>query len=519
MRPRRTVRKRELLIGAIASIAILAIGLSGLAAVLIYATDRNYDRYTLRFRGDLSGLSQGSPVTFNGIRVGTVSDIDFDASNPAAILIRVAVTEPSPIKSDTKVIVETSLAGTSTLQFRGGSQAAALVPPNDGGHIIEASGPQAVGLVASVRSGLDQTLSGLQAVQGALDRNRVVAAQSIRAFEDATETLRASADQIGTAKRGVIQFGRLASQVSDGVSSAERRLKTTLRDLDPNKVRDYVDTAREYSASLADAGPDIVVAGRQATEFLARRGDISQVIDSELATVQATLSEVSADRVRTTVDGLAAFVQRSSPQGVADALMALQTSADQLAAGLSLDPDILRRGIDRAADIGAAIDGPAIQQRLARLERTIAAIDGDDVRSSVASIEAFTATLAQTGATLDRRMAAFSDGLQGGLARIDGLDRSIRAGRENIASADLGAVLASNRAARDFIERFGRGVGSFADDVASFSDTGSRSVRDFANTGRASFRDWDRAFDEFRRGAGQILDSGSDAAPPFRQGR
>src|SRR4051812_45367325 len=56
----------------------------------------------LHFDGPATGLRAGAPVTFNGIRIGEVTRISFDASNPGAVIARLSIQSSTPVSRDTK---------------------------------------------------------------------------------------------------------------------------------------------------------------------------------------------------------------------------------------------------------------------------------------------------------------------------------------------------------------------------------------------------------------------------------
>lgn len=82
--------------------------------------------YRVRYDGPVSGLQKGSPVLFNGIRVGEVTAIALDPASPRAVVTTIAVSLDAPVRSDTKAGVEyQGLTGTPAIALVGGSAATA----------------------------------------------------------------------------------------------------------------------------------------------------------------------------------------------------------------------------------------------------------------------------------------------------------------------------------------------------------------------------------------------------------
>src|SRR6201999_924947 len=61
---------------------------------------RDYDLYDIVFQGPVRGLNEGGEVHFNGIKVGEVTKIALDKTNPQNVITRVRVSEDVPIRVD-----------------------------------------------------------------------------------------------------------------------------------------------------------------------------------------------------------------------------------------------------------------------------------------------------------------------------------------------------------------------------------------------------------------------------------
>ena len=78
--------------------------------------------YHVRFDSPVSGLRAGSAVLFNGIRVGEVTDLRLDGANPRSVTAAIAIAHGTPIRSDTRVGLETQgLMGTPAVALSGGA--------------------------------------------------------------------------------------------------------------------------------------------------------------------------------------------------------------------------------------------------------------------------------------------------------------------------------------------------------------------------------------------------------------
>ncbi|HEY0334256.1 MAG TPA: MlaD family protein [Stenotrophomonas sp.] len=109
------------LIGAFTIVAGLALLLFGLWAAK-YSSDRTWQEYRVVFREAVTGLSVGSPVQYNGIAVGSITELTLAPNDPRQVVARVRLNSNTPIKVDTRAkLAITSLTGPSIIQLTGGT--------------------------------------------------------------------------------------------------------------------------------------------------------------------------------------------------------------------------------------------------------------------------------------------------------------------------------------------------------------------------------------------------------------
>jgi phospholipid/cholesterol/gamma-HCH transport system substrate-binding protein len=106
------------------SLGLLAFGLWAAK----YSSDRTWKEYRVVFREAVTGLSVGSPVQYNGIAVGSITDLSLAPDDPRQVIARIRLNSTTPVKTDTRAkLAITSLTGPSIIQLSGGTpQAASL---------------------------------------------------------------------------------------------------------------------------------------------------------------------------------------------------------------------------------------------------------------------------------------------------------------------------------------------------------------------------------------------------------
>jgi phospholipid/cholesterol/gamma-HCH transport system substrate-binding protein len=82
--------------------------------------------YRVRFEKPAIGLRSGVAVLFNGLRVGEVRRVEFDASDPKLLMALIAVDPATPMREDTHVGIDSQgLLGSIVVSLSGGASAAA----------------------------------------------------------------------------------------------------------------------------------------------------------------------------------------------------------------------------------------------------------------------------------------------------------------------------------------------------------------------------------------------------------
>src|SRR6059058_4849876 len=89
------------------STLILLVGLLIFAVWLArFQFARENDLYDIVFQGPVRGISQVGEVHFNGIKVGEITKIALDRTNPTRVISRARVTSDVPIRVDSFATLE-----------------------------------------------------------------------------------------------------------------------------------------------------------------------------------------------------------------------------------------------------------------------------------------------------------------------------------------------------------------------------------------------------------------------------
>jgi phospholipid/cholesterol/gamma-HCH transport system substrate-binding protein len=144
--------------------------------------------YRIRFASSVSGLQNGATVRFNGVRVGEVTGLRFDKDDPRRVIATVAVDKGTPLRADTKVVVDfQGLMGTPVISLNGGSSTVPLLSPSREGEqpmlVADPAATQDVSqaarqtlqrldkILADNSDSVKSTMDSLKTFSGALARN------------------------------------------------------------------------------------------------------------------------------------------------------------------------------------------------------------------------------------------------------------------------------------------------------------------------------------------------------------
>ena len=177
---------RHILVGLF-TLAVVVIGFGFVYWLHGFAEMRASTTYRIRFEAPVIGLRPGVAVLFNGLRVGEVTAVALDPKEPSVLTADVAVAPATPVRSDTRVGVDSeSLLAGATVALTGGASTQPLPPGADGGppllvaradqsHSLSGSAKAALarldGILAENAKPLRALLDDLGAFAAALKRN------------------------------------------------------------------------------------------------------------------------------------------------------------------------------------------------------------------------------------------------------------------------------------------------------------------------------------------------------------
>lgn len=204
-------KAHHVLIGAF---TLVVVALVVLFALWLAKTslNRQYHYYDIVFTEAVTGLSKGSPVQYNGIQVGEVSQLKLDPKDPRKVIARIQVAGDTPIKTDTRAKLGLlGLTGVAFVQLTGGApNSTPLMPTPD--NPVPVIHSESSALTKLLESGGDVVTS----LNGILDRlGRIVSDQNVDRINTTLENIAQTTGALAAERddlRSLIKEAAAASQ-------------------------------------------------------------------------------------------------------------------------------------------------------------------------------------------------------------------------------------------------------------------------------------------------------------------
>ena len=366
-------------------------GLLGLLGFFIWLANlelnRQYAYYDILF-DNVSGLSVGGDVRFNGVSVGQATSIALYDKNPAQVVVRIQIKADTPVKTDTAVQLRAQgVTGLSFIELDGGGPRAELLRDQNGEvPIITAQRSIIQEITQSAPNLLAQANVLMNRAEGLFSQQNVAhVSQILGNLETASASLESALGEVSGMSSGVSQaathFGAFTAQLDTLSPALEETLASAKRALDAaaTTLGTANTTFDGANAVIRDQVPPVV-----------------DRFDTAIATLDSTVSGLSAQ-------GAATLGQIDAVAGSADARLGeLEATIAKLNAALTETQAAMAAVGAGAGSVQTLVEGEGtalVTDARGTLARTNQALDsvnkmlGQDVPRIVADVSATTATV------------------------------------------------------------------------------------------------------------------------------
>jgi phospholipid/cholesterol/gamma-HCH transport system substrate-binding protein len=260
---------------------------------------QQYTVYDAVFVGPITGLSQGGEVHFNGIKVGEVTKIGLDKTDPRNVVAETRITSDVPIRTDSYATLEPlGITGVTYIQITAGSASKPLLK--------DAAPPGTIPVVGSRTSALSGLLEGggtvLNAAVDSLQRvNRILSDDNIKAFSATLNDVQS-------------------------ITAEVRQRKALVADADQS-IKD-IDQAAQSIKQLSDSSQELINGdGKRALHEAADAADQIKGAATDARALVAKLQGPTTDFATNGLPQLSAAIV--SLQQAADSLSRLASEAQQ----------------------------------------------------------------------------------------------------------------------------------------------------------------------------------------------
>ena len=182
--------------------------------------------------GSAAGLTRGSPILFNGIRVGDVTRVALDAQNPQLAFAEAEVDRQTPIKPSTRAALTVQgLTGQAYVELTGGlgTEPNLITEDMTDPLVINADPSFFTDVAASTRALLARADTVLEQIDRVTDDIGSPLVETVRNAETFTGALAARTDEIDAFLASVGEMGTAINQIATRADPLLARIEQPAR--------------------------------------------------------------------------------------------------------------------------------------------------------------------------------------------------------------------------------------------------------------------------------------------------
>ncbi|HZB38816.1 MAG TPA: MlaD family protein [Beijerinckiaceae bacterium] len=536
---------------ALIGIFTLAVVAAGFLFVLWFSggdTGKGRQAVRIVFSGPVSGLSKGSVVTFNGLRVGEVTDLRLSSDDPRRVAAVIEIDRTTPVRADTRARLEfQGLTGVSTIGLVGGEPGSPALqpPPGQSTPTIFADRSDFQDLMESARNIARRADEVLERVGKVVSDNEGPISRTVANAETFSRALSENAPGVARFMEQVGQAAERVGPLAAKLESLTDDVQKLVRAVEPQRVARSVENIEGFTDTLAQNRENVSNTLRDVASLSKRLNDSAEKLDATLTDVGGLVRAVDAARINRSFDNIEAFTAtlKDNRQNVDTILK----DAATLATRLNTTTTKADTALDDVSKLIRAVDAQMINRTMANIEGftlTLAenrqnvdgiikdvaaltkALDVAKVNRTIEGAERFATTLGNASPDVDKTIKearSLAEKLNKSADRIDGV---LKAAESFLGSASgkegegmFGEIREAARSIRTLADNLDKRTADITSGINRFTGAGLREVESLTTEGRRTLSDIGRAVRSLEKNPQQIIFGGGKGNIPEYRGR
>lgn len=233
------------------------------AAAMLFAlwlnntyTDSVLTDYEIIFNEAVTGLSKGSTVQYNGIKIGDVLQLKLDHQDPRRVLARIRIDSTSPIKEDTRAkLIMSSITGGVVIQLSSGSPQSPKLTAKNGKIPVIIADHSAINklLVNSenLLAQINQLVNNANAIFSSENVDHI--SHTLRNIEQTTRVLAEQRNELRSTMRHLMNLSQQTRIAAEQTTLVMRNINGLVS----HQGQEVFNSAQHATASLAHASETI----------------------------------------------------------------------------------------------------------------------------------------------------------------------------------------------------------------------------------------------------------------------
>ena len=252
------------------------------------------------FDGKVSGLSRGSGVLFNGLRVGEVREVGFDPANPGRIYAVVRINRSVPVRRDTTARLEgQGLAGIVAVQLRGGEPNSPELVVQAGQSLPTIMAEPSPDIFEQARTIGKNVNDALDVIDAAVKNNQVSVSETVKRVEQFSAMLAGSAEPMDQSMKRAGEFANDLAPIPGRISQFSDEATAFIRSYDRAYITGLIDRTASLSGTAAAATDDVQATVKALSSSSAKLDRAADNAEGALKAVRAFFDSAIGEGGRT----------------------------------------------------------------------------------------------------------------------------------------------------------------------------------------------------------------------------